>query len=57
MEYLLADVMILIRLHVVVALLIGSIGGVIIGAIPGVGPTIAIAILLPTTFGFDLIRC
>ena len=32
------------------ALLIGSIGGVIIGAIPGVGAAVAIAILLPATF-------
>ncbi|MCB1404894.1 MAG: tripartite tricarboxylate transporter permease, partial [Rhodobacteraceae bacterium] len=32
------------------ALLIGSVGGVIIGAIPGVGAAVAIAILLPATF-------
>jgi len=35
---------------VLVALLIGSVGGVIIGAIPGVGAAVAIAILLPATF-------
>lgn len=39
--------------EVVVALLIGSIGGVIIGALPGVGPAVAIAILLPATFSFE----
>lgn len=44
---------ILLRLEVLVALLIGSVGGVIIGAIPGVGPPVAIAILLPATFAFD----
>ncbi|MEC7763197.1 MAG: tripartite tricarboxylate transporter permease [Pseudomonadota bacterium] len=35
------------------ALLIGSIGGVIIGAIPGVGAAVAIAILLPATFALE----
>ncbi|MFN3937340.1 MAG: tripartite tricarboxylate transporter permease [Gemmobacter sp.] len=45
--------LLLARLDVLVALLIGSIGGVIIGAIPGVGPPVAIAILLPATFAFD----
>mgnify|MGYP002624042538 CR=1 FL=1 len=35
------------------ALLVGSVGGVLIGAIPGVGPAVAIAILLPATFSMD----
>ncbi|MCB1395034.1 MAG: tripartite tricarboxylate transporter permease [Rhodobacteraceae bacterium] len=39
--------------QVIAALLIGSVGGVIIGAIPGVGPAVAIAILLPATFGME----
>jgi len=38
---------------VVLALLVGSVGGVLIGAIPGVGPAVAIAILLPATFSMD----
>ncbi len=38
---------------VMVALLIGSVGGVIIGAIPGVGAAVAIAILLPATFSLE----
>jgi putative tricarboxylic transport membrane protein len=38
---------------VVAALLVGSIGGVIIGAIPGVGAAVAIAILLPATFSME----
>ena len=43
----------LARWDVVVALIVGSIGGVIIGAVPGVGPAVAIAILLPATFSLD----
>ena len=38
------------RWDVILALFVGSIGGVAIGAIPGVGAAIAIAILLPATF-------
>jgi len=38
---------------VALALLVGSVGGVIIGAIPGVGAAVAIAILLPATFSLD----
>lgn len=41
------------RLDVWFALLAGSIGGVIIGAIPGVGPAVAIAILLPATYSME----
>ncbi|MEK9643685.1 MAG: tripartite tricarboxylate transporter permease, partial [Paracoccaceae bacterium] len=33
--------------------MIGSVGGVVIGAIPGVGAAVAIAILLPATFSLD----
>lgn len=53
MELLLSAVEILSRWDVVLALLVGSIGGVLIGAIPGVGPAVAIAILLPATFSMD----
>lgn len=42
-----------LSLQVLIALLIGSVGGVIIGAIPGVGPAVAIAILLPATFSLE----
>ena len=38
---------------VLIAILIGSVGGVIIGAVPGIGPAIAIAILLPATVFLD----
>jgi len=41
------------RWDVALALLTGSVGGVIIGAIPGVGAAVAIAILLPATFSMD----
>ena len=44
---------ILMRWDVALALLTGSVGGVLIGAIPGVGPAVAIAILLPATFSMD----
>ncbi|MEM8750953.1 MAG: tripartite tricarboxylate transporter permease [Pseudomonadota bacterium] len=43
----------LARWDVMVALVIGSVGGVIIGAIPGVGAAVAIAILLPATFSLE----
>ncbi|MEZ5811743.1 MAG: tripartite tricarboxylate transporter permease [Rhizobiaceae bacterium] len=53
MDLLLSSIGIIARLDVVAALLIGSVGGVVIGAIPGVGPAIAIAILLPATFALE----
>lgn len=43
----------LANFQVLIALLVGSIGGVIIGAIPGVGPPIAIAIILPASFSME----
>ncbi len=53
MDILLSGFEILLRWDVIAALLVGSVGGVIIGAIPGVGPAVAIAILLPATFSLD----
>jgi len=53
METFFSGVELLMRWDVVLALFIGSIGGVIIGAIPGVGAAVAIAILLPATFSLD----
>ena len=53
MEDFYSAINLLARLDVLIALLIGSIGGVIIGAIPGVGAAVAIAILLPATFSLD----
>lgn len=49
----LASLDLLFQVPVMFALLVGSIGGVIIGAIPGVGPAVAIAILLPATFSME----
>ena len=43
----------LMSLDVLLAILIGSVGGLIIGAVPGIGPAIAIAILLPATVFLD----
>lgn len=53
MDMILSGAELLLRLDVLVALLVGSIGGVVIGAIPGVGPAVAIAILLPATFAME----
>ncbi|MFN3261615.1 MAG: tripartite tricarboxylate transporter permease [Pikeienuella sp.] len=53
METILASALMLMRWDVLAALLVGSVGGVIIGAIPGVGPAVAIAILLPATFSME----
>ena len=53
MDTLLSGFEIIAHWEVLIALLIGSIGGVVIGALPGVGPAIAIAILLPATFAFE----
>ena len=53
MDLFLSSVEILARWDVVLALLVGSVGGVLIGAIPGVGPAVAIAILLPATFSMQ----
>ena len=53
MELILSAIEIIARPDVILALLIGAIGGVVIGAIPGVGPAIAIAILLPATFSLE----
>jgi len=43
----------LLQPAVLLAIVIGSVGGVVIGAIPGIGPAIAIAILLPATVFLD----
>jgi putative tricarboxylic transport membrane protein len=53
MEALFAGIELLARWDVMFALLVGSIGGVMIGSIPGVGPAVAIAILLPATFSME----
>lgn len=53
MDLILSAIEILMRWDVALALLAGSVGGVLIGAIPGVGPAVAIAILLPATFSMD----
>ncbi|WP_390912727.1 tripartite tricarboxylate transporter permease [Pseudosulfitobacter sp. SM2401] len=50
MDVFYSAVSLLMDWQVLLALVIGSIGGVIIGAIPGVGAAVAIAILLPATF-------
>ena len=53
MDILFSAFEILLRWDVIIALLFGSVGGVIIGAVPGVGPAVAIAIVLPATFSLE----
>ncbi|WP_439527131.1 tripartite tricarboxylate transporter permease [Pannonibacter sp.] len=53
MDLFLASLDILARWDVVAALVVGSVGGVIVGAMPGVGAAVAIAILLPATFSLE----
>lgn len=53
MDLILQALDVLARWDVLLALFVGAIGGVAIGAIPGVGPAVAIAILLPATFSMD----
>ena len=43
----------LLNLWVLVAALAGIVSGIIIGAIPGLGPTMAIALLIPVTFSME----
>ena len=53
METLLASIEMLARWDVVAALFVGAIGGVLVGAMPGVGAAVAIAIVLPVTFSLE----
>lgn len=53
MEPLSSSIEIIARWDVLLALFIGSIGGVIVGGMPGVGAAVAIAIILPTTFSLE----
>ena len=45
MEALLLGLSNLLDTHVIIAILIGAIGGVVIGAIPGIGPAIALSLI------------
>ncbi|QYK42700.1 MAG: tripartite tricarboxylate transporter permease [Paracoccaceae bacterium] len=53
MDLFLASLDLIARWDVAAALAIGSIGGVLVGALPGVGAAVAIAILLPVTFALE----
>jgi putative tricarboxylic transport membrane protein len=53
MELLSSSIDLIARWDVMAALLIGSIGGVIVGGLPGVGAAVAIAIVLPVTFSLE----
>lgn len=43
----------LFTLDVLIALLVGTTGGVIIGALPGLSASMGVALLIPMTFGMD----
>ena len=43
----------LLSLDVVLMMLLGVIGGIVIGALPGLSATMAIALLIPVTFGMN----
>ncbi|MQQ07814.1 hypothetical protein GFB49_05065 [Epibacterium sp. SM1979] len=53
MDLLLSSFEIIARWDVIAALLIGAIGGVVVGGLPGVGAAVAIAIVLPATFALE----
>ncbi|MFN3547313.1 MAG: tripartite tricarboxylate transporter permease [Mesorhizobium sp.] len=53
MDILVSGLEIIARWDVIAALFIGSIGGVMVGAMPGVGAAVAIAIMLPATFSLE----
>lgn len=53
MDSFLSGLELLVRWDVIAALLVGSIGGVLVGAMPGVGAAVAIAIALPVTFSLE----
>ena len=53
MDSFLSGIEMLARWDVIAALLVGSIGGVLVGAMPGVGAAVAIAIALPVTFSLE----
>ncbi len=43
----------LISLDVLIALLVGTIGGMVIGALPGLSANMGVALLLPVTYGME----
>ena len=42
-----------LQLENVLALIFGTVIGIVLGILPGIGPTVAIALLLPLTFGWN----
>lgn len=44
-----------LQLGSVVSLFVGTLVGILIGALPGLNPVMAIALMLPLTYGFDLV--
>ena len=44
-------------LQVILMALLGATGGVLLGAVPGMTATMGVALLIPFSFGMDLIIC
>ena len=53
MDLFAASLDLILRWDVIAALMIGAIGGVMVGGLPGVGAPVAIAIALPVTFALE----
>jgi putative tricarboxylic transport membrane protein len=52
-DALVAALDILLRADVIVALLVGTVGGIVIGALPGFSASMGVALLIPITFGMS----
>lgn len=46
----------LFTLQTLLALVVGVCGGIVIGALPGLGATMGIAILIPVTYSMEPVR-
>jgi len=55
MEYLVAFMQQLATVEMIIALSVGILGGMIIGVLPGLGAAMAIALLIPVTYGMEAI--
>lgn len=52
-EQLFDGLMLALDWQVLLAILLGSIGGIIVGALPGLSSTLGVALLIPFTFGLS----
>ncbi|MET3506474.1 tripartite tricarboxylate transporter permease [Halalkalibacter oceani] len=45
----------LLSFQMIIVLMVGVIGGIVVGALPGLSATMAVALLIPVTFGMDAV--